>query len=187
MDAPMKTVMPIKDREMQKEFAEYFERTSQRNYVMFMCGIYLGLRISDILQLRVHDVRGTHLEIKEQKNKNNRRIFINRKLRKALDDYIEGKRGNELLFTSRKHSATGKAKALTRKGAIDVLKKAAKDLQYVEPIGTHSLRKTFAYNYYQMYGDLAELQKLLGHKDQTDTIAYIGLEQETFDERIANM
>lgn len=179
--------MPIRDKERQREFAEYFELNSQRDYVMFMCGVFLGLRISDILKLRVQDVRGTHIEIKEQKNKNNRRIFINRKLRKALDDYIEDKRGNELLFPSRKRSATGKARALTRKGAIDVLKKAASDLDYHEPIGTHSLRKTFAYNYYQMYGDLAELQKLLGHKEQNDTIRYIGLQQETFDDRIANM
>lgn len=183
----MKTVMPIKSEYAQEEFADYFERTNQRNYVLYMCGIYLGLRISDLLPLRVQDVRGTHLVIREQKNKNNRRIFINKKLRKALDEYISDMRGNELLFPSRKRSATGKRKPLTRKGAIDILKKAARELNYKEPIGTHSLRKTFAYNYYKLYGDLAELQRLLGHKEQLDTIRYIGIEQETFDERIANM
>lgn len=183
----MKTVMPIKDKEIQNEFAEYFERTSKRNYVLYMCGIYLGLRISDLLRLRVHDVRGTHVEIKEQKTSNNRKIFINHKLRKALDDYIEGKPGNQLLFISQRKTKTGKDKALTRYGATKVLKKAAKEIGYMEPIATHSLRKTFAYNLYELYGDVPDLQEILGHKNEKETRRYLGLKQESQDEKIANL
>lgn len=183
----MKSVMPIKDKEIQQQFADYFEATNERNYILYMCGIYLGLRISDLLRLRVHDVRGTHVEIKEQKNKNNRKIFIHRKLRKALDEYIDGKAGNELLFVSQRKSDTGKAKALTRYGATKILKKAAEEIGYDEPIATHSLRKTFAYNLYVAYGDVPELQEMLGHKNQEETRRYIGIKQETFDERIAGL
>lgn len=183
----MKTVLPIKEKYWQEEFADYFQSTNQRNYVLYMSGIYLGLRISDLLPLRVKDIQGTHLSIYEQKNRNYRRIFINSKLRKAYDEYTNGMKGNELLFPSRKHTKTGKNKSLTRKGADDILKHAAKALGYAEPIATHSLRKTFAYNYYTLYKDLAELQRLLGHANQLDTIRYIGIEQETFDTRIANM
>lgn len=183
----MKTVMPIKDKEMQRAFAEYFERTNQRNYVLYMCGIYLGLRISDLLKLRVHDVRGTHVEIKEQKTSKNRKIFINHKLRKALDNYISGKPGNELLFISQRKSKTGRNKALTRHGAAKLLKKAAQEIGYTEIIATHSLRKTFAYNLYVMYGDIPDLQEILGHNSEKETRRYLGLKQESQDEKIANL
>ena len=36
---------------------DYLKSTNERNLVMFELGIYGGLRISDILKLRVKDVR----------------------------------------------------------------------------------------------------------------------------------
>lgn len=187
MGHDVKSVMPIKDKDVQRQFAEYFESTSERNYVLYMSGIYLGLRISDLLRLRVHDVRGTHVEIKEQKNSNNRKIFINKKLRKVLDDYIEDKAGNELLFVSQRKGPTGKPKALTRYGATKVLKNAAVAIGYNEPIATHSLRKTFAYNLYVMFGNVPDIQEILGHEREEETRRYLGLVQESQDEKIASL
>lgn len=184
----MKVVAPIKEKYWQEEFADYLQSTNQRNYVLYMCGIYLGLRISDILSLRVMDFKSDKLTISEQKTNKTRSIFINKKLRKALDEYTRDMKNTDLLFPSRKKTKTGKKKALTRKGAIDILKDAAREVGYDEPIGTHSLRKTFAYNYYDNKPErLPELQRLLGHAKQLDTLRYLGLDQELFDSRIANM
>lgn len=183
----MKVVDPIRDKVWQAEFEDYFQSTSQRNYIMYLCGVYMGLRISDILPLRVQDIKGTHLVLQEQKTGNNRRIIIHHKLRKALDEYTADMKSTQLLFPSRKRNRRNKIVPLKRKGAIDVLKKAAAEVGYTDPIGTHSLRKTFAYNYHEKYKDLVGLQRLLGHKHQQDTIRYLGLEQDMFDERIASM
>ena len=53
----MNTVEPIRDKETVIDIAEYLKKDSERNYVMFLFGIYSGLRISDILKFRVRDVK----------------------------------------------------------------------------------------------------------------------------------
>lgn len=183
----MKIVQPIKDSFWQKEFEDYFQSTNQRNYVLYMSGVYLGLRITDLLSLRVTDVKGTHLIIKEGKTGKTRRMFIHHRLRKAYDEYTKDMKGNELLFLSRKRSRTGKKRPIGRKAADDILKKAAKELGYTEAIATHSLRKTFGYKFHREYNDLEALQTLFNHKSQKDTIRYIGIEQEDLDDKVANM
>ena len=49
-------VEPIQDKETIRECMEYLKYKNERNLVMFSIGIYTGLRISDILRLRVKDV-----------------------------------------------------------------------------------------------------------------------------------
>ena len=48
---------PIKDKEIVKDIMIALKNESPRNAIMFGLGIYEGLRISDILRLRVEDVR----------------------------------------------------------------------------------------------------------------------------------
>jgi integrase len=51
------TVEPIRDIEKIQEIKEYLLRRSYRNYLLFIFGINSGLRISDILPLRVMDAK----------------------------------------------------------------------------------------------------------------------------------
>ena len=53
----MNTVEPIRDMNLVIDVADYLKSNNERDYVMFMFGIYTGLRISDILLFRVRDVR----------------------------------------------------------------------------------------------------------------------------------
>ena len=53
----MNTVEPIRDLDVVMDIADYLKSKNDRDYVMFMFGIYTGLRISDILKFRVRDVR----------------------------------------------------------------------------------------------------------------------------------
>lgn len=54
----MNSVQPIRDMELVNDIADYLKGRSERDYMMFLFGIYSGLRISDILKLRVRDVKG---------------------------------------------------------------------------------------------------------------------------------
>ena len=64
----MNTVEPIRDINLVWDIADHLKETSERNYVMFLCGIYTGLRISDILKLQVRDVRKKqYVAIREKK------------------------------------------------------------------------------------------------------------------------
>ena len=62
----MKYVMPIEDKKMVGVIGDYLREKNQRDYVLFMTGVYLGRRISDILQYRVKDLRDKeHIYIPE--------------------------------------------------------------------------------------------------------------------------
>ena len=64
----MNTVEPIRDMDLVLDVADFLKARKQRDYVLFMFGIYTGLRISDILKLRVRDVRGrNHIYIREKR------------------------------------------------------------------------------------------------------------------------
>ena len=54
----MNTVEPIRDMDLVMDLADYLKSNNERDYVLFMFGIYTGLRISDILKFRVRDVKG---------------------------------------------------------------------------------------------------------------------------------
>ena len=73
----MNTVEPIRDMQVVLDIADYLKEKNQRNYVMFMFGIYSGLRICDILQFRVRDVRGKDfISMREKKTNKEKRFPI---------------------------------------------------------------------------------------------------------------
>lgn len=54
----MNFVEPIRDKATVQDIADYLKDRHEKYYIMFLIGIYSGLRISDILKLKVRDVRG---------------------------------------------------------------------------------------------------------------------------------
>jgi integrase len=183
------TVQPIRDADLVNSIAGTIKSQSERNYLIFMIGIYAGLRISDILKLKINDVTKSHINIRAQKTGKETMILINKELRKAIDDYINNTKlkdyksigYNEYLFLS----PIKKYKPISRGQAWKIFSTAAAKYN-IPNIGTHSLRKTFGYHYYKQFGDVATLQRLFGHDSQNDTLKYIGINQDTIDSSIKN-
>ena len=48
---------PIKDKELLRDIAKYLKNSNERNYILFSLAVYSGLRITDILNLKVKDVK----------------------------------------------------------------------------------------------------------------------------------
>jgi integrase len=172
----MNLVQPIREKEVVNEIKEYLKETSERNYILFLLGINTGLRISDILTLRVRDVEGWYITIREKKTKKHKRIKMTNELKSALRRYIEDKPKHEYLIKSRK----GKNKPITRGMAYIILNQVAREFE-IEAIGTHSLRKTFGYHFYKQNKDVAVLQEIFNHADPKVTLRYIGINQDTID------
>ncbi|HFK1434001.1 TPA: site-specific integrase [Bacillus cereus] len=173
----MNIVQPIRDKEMIKELKEYFKEQNERNYILFLLGINTGLRISDILRLRVRDVEGWNIFIREKKTNKIKDVKMPSDLKKALRDYTKGKPKNEFLIKSR----NGKNKPITRSMAYVILNQAAQEFG-LERIGTHSLRKTYGYHHYKQFKDVVVLQQMLNHTDQKETLRYIGIQQDTLND-----
>lgn len=182
-----RTMEPIRDDEWLVAFIEELKEGSERNYIMFMIGIYTGLRISDILPLRVADVSGSHMVLLEQKTKKHKRIIMHPTLRRAINRYIEGMDKTDVLLPSREKSKTGKVRPIGRRQALRILQDTAKSIGYTGRIGTHSLRKTFGFRHYQQYKDVAELQVIFNHDSQYETLKYIGVMSERIEDGIVRM
>lgn len=176
----MNFVQPIRDQEKIVEVRKYLASKNERNELLFCFGIYTGLRISDILRMKVKDVKGKdYITVREQKVQNTKRtnktkrIPIVPKLKRMINHYVQDKHNEEYLFRSRQ----GKNKPITRVQAYNILREAAYACE-LEEIGTHTLRKTFGYHIYQKTKDVALLQDIFNHSSPYITLKYIGVNQD---------
>lgn len=179
----MNAVEPIKDPEMIKDIMEYLREKSDRNALLFLYGIYLGFRISDMLPIRVRDVKGKReIDVIEAKTKKKRKIPIHPVLQKEIAKYIKDKKDWEFLFKSRK----GKNDHIRRQQAYRILNDAG--IQFgLDLIGTHTMRKTFGYHLYQQTKDINLVQSILGHSSPEVTKRYIGITKEKMYDAIYNL
>lgn len=176
----MNTVEPIRDLEKIEEIKNYLKKKNYRDYVLFNLGINCGLRISDLLKLKVGDVRGKyHLKLKETKTKKNKNQRLPLPVIEMLEDFVEGRSDEEYLFQSRK----GKNEPLQRQRAFTILKEATEHVG-LEACATHTLRKTFGYHFYQRKKDIAVLQDIFNHAAPSITLRYIGINQDVMDEAL---
>lgn len=178
----MNVVQPIRDIEKVRDMERFLGEKNKRDGIMFILGIYTGLRISDILSLRVRDLRGKdYLTIKEKKTakrKKNKqkRIKLNPYLKRQLKDFLKEKNEMDYVIQSR----VGPNKAISRERAYAILREAAEEFG-LEAVGCHTMRKTFGYHFYQRTKDIALLQKIFNHSSPEITLSYIGLVQDTID------
>lgn len=178
-------VKPIKDKEVLKNFASELLRNKhgQRDYTIFVFGVFTGLRISDILNLKVNDVKGKlKTDIIEKKTGKKRTLNLMQLTNQIiiyLDEEHDGQ--SEWLFPSPRDNT----KHLATHQFYKIMQKTAESLN-LDYIGTHSLRKTFGYSYYKKTKDLTSLMKILNHSSQSVTLRYIGIEEEELQSSLDN-
>lgn len=179
----MNTVQPIKDKQKIEDMKIVLRASNYRDYLLFVLGINTGLRISDLLQIRLEDIidaKGKIKEsiiIKEIKTGKTRQIIINSSLKKALKEYLATNpdiKSDYYLFRSRK----GVNSPISRIQAWHILNKAAQSVAIKENIGSHSLRKTFGFHAYNQGIDITLLQKIFNHSTPSVTLRYIGITQQ---------
>lgn len=171
----VKTVEPIRSKEELEAMKAALKKISYRDYMIFLFGINTGLRISDILKLKVGDVRGkTAVWISEGKTHKPRKIHIKNGFKAELDEYIQGMSDDDFLFPSKRN----KDKPVDQIRVYRVFNQAAEAAGIHANIGTHTMRKTFGYHFYKQFKDVAKLQKILNHSAPSVTLRYIGIEDE---------
>lgn len=172
----MNSVEPIRNKDDIQAMKDYLKEWNERNYMLFLFGINSGLRISDILQLRVKDVSGWNVKIREKKTRKEKSFRMTPTLKKEVREYVKGKPLHHFLFQSR----NGKNKPLSRQSAYLILRIAAEECG-LESVGTHTMRKTFGYHFYNKYKDIVMLMELFNHASPAITKKYIGIKQDQQD------
>ena len=190
----MKTVEPIRDNKTIKNMRAILKSQSTRNELLFILGINVGLRISDILKLKVRDLTKSNTKtpkdyviITEIKTRKTKKFYIGDIVKKVIENYMKENNNpgfDTYIFLSKK----GVNRPITRQQAYRIINNAAELLGLVErndkgnlihgEIGTHTLRKTFGYHSFKNGTSLELLMDLFNHSSKTQTLRYIGITED---------
>lgn len=95
--------------------------------------------------------------------------------------YISGKLDSDYLFPSRNKRRRSEIVPISSSMAYKILNGVARKFGLKE-IGTHSMRKTCGYYFYNETKDIALLMDLFNHTEQKVTLRYVGILQDTLDD-----
>ncbi|GLB59763.1 tyrosine-type recombinase/integrase [Cytobacillus sp. NCCP-133] len=170
----MKTVEAIKDIHKLDSMKRYLQQRSARDYCLFILGINTGVRIHDLLNLYVSDVfeDGQVLPFLNSSQYSNPPVYLNPSVRQSIQSWMEegSLTSEDHLFKSRKANAP-----ITRQQAYRILNEAAKEAKIEGPVGTHTLRKTFALHAYRKGIAISLIQKRLQQSSPAETLAYLSI------------
>ena len=182
----IKAMIDVFDKRIDEAPDENKKQIACRNKMLFLIGINLGIRASDLCGLRYSFFYNDNGEFKDsyslQPKKTKKtgkfvKLYFNQAVKKAITDYIVEypiEDMNEYLFKSRKGDGHITEISLGR-----IIKDTAEEVGIERNICSHSLRKTFGYFVYHNAEDknnaLIILQTIFNHSSPAITSKYIGL------------
>lgn len=165
-------------REIQEMKEALKERCGERDEFLFFLGINVGLRISDLIRLKVKDIYGkAYTDVVEKKTGKIRRIHLTA-IAGDIAVYCDGKQADDFLFPHYK-----KNEHISTTQAYRRLVLAAEWIGRND-IATHTMRKTFGYHYYQRTKDISTLMEIFGHDSPVITKLYIGIRDDEIAETL---
>jgi site-specific recombinase XerD len=167
-------------------------RYALRNRALVTLGVRSGLRVSELLALKVGQVwdgtkveDGFYVQRKATKGKHaGASLIMHPDATTALTRWIKtgavSRPPNEFLFRSQQGNGR-----LNRRSAWKVLHRAFRQAGVSGMLGTHCMRKTFANNVHQaLGGDLFRTAKAMRHSSPLTTLKYLSFKQEEIDRAI---
>lgn len=143
--------------------------TNTRDYAIFNLAVNTGLRVSEIINLKLEDYKGNSLKILNTKGNKNRVVYLNQSVKEDINYYLKDRKQskyNNLFISDRGTpmctvSLDNTLKKLTRRAGID------------KNISMHSLRRTLASGLYRNGIDIVSIKDILGHESISTTQIYI--------------
>lgn len=185
----IKSIIAIFDKHIEEATNENQKQIVRRNKMLFVININIGLRASDLVELRWNYFYNDDMTFKEfytlQPKKTRKtgkfvKIFFNQTIKKAIENYVNDypiEDLNDYLFKSRKGNGS-----ITEKSLWKIIVDVAAEAGITKNVGSHSLRKTWARNIYDNAKDksdaLVMLQECLRHSDSLTTLRYIAIMDE---------
>lgn len=185
-DKEIKAMINVFDKHIEKSPDDNKKMIACRNKMMFLIGVNVGLRASDLCRLQwsfFYNEDGTFKDFytlmpkKTKKHKKFVKIFFNQTVKKAIESFVSDypiDNYDNYLFKSRKGDGH-----LTEISLGRIIKEAAEEAGVKRNINSHSLRKTWAYTIWHNAEDknkaLVMLQQCLAHSSTMMTMRYIGI------------
>ncbi|MFA6678758.1 MAG: tyrosine-type recombinase/integrase, partial [Acholeplasmataceae bacterium] len=132
-----------------------------------------GLRVSELLNLRVSDVHLTEKYVKiVGKGNKERNVPLGDMSINAIREYITKARPKLLKLDNNYLFVNQYGNKLSRQGFYKLLSKICEDVGITKNVSPHTLRHSFATHLLENGVDLKTLQDLLGHEDISTTQIY---------------
>ncbi len=186
----MKGTRPLTNEEIKRVRDSFDGMYKIRNAGLFMLGVSIGGRVSELLALKIEDVWQNLQPVTDfQFDRNivkggevSRTIPVNVDGRAAIESLIAWHKKDfgsthpkTPLFRGSKSVEKGKVVAIKRQAVHKILKNAFVKAGLNGKLATHTLRKTFAQRLYHKCNDIFVVKEMLGHKNVATTQAYIGI------------
>lgn len=161
-----------------------------RDYCLFVLGINTAFRASELLSIRVGQVRylqpGDRLEVKQPKTKKYRSVTINSAAHQSVQGLIAEKErfalkkkdasildDNAFLFTGQRGSSAIQVSTLN-----NMVKDWCKQVRLKGNFGSHTLRKTWGFMQRKKQDTpVPLLMQALGHSTQRQTMEYLCIQE----------
>lgn len=182
----IKAMIDVFDKHIAEATNKDQRQIACRNKLLFVIGINVGIRASDIVMLRwnfFYNNDGNFKDfyviqpVKQRKYKKFVKLFFNDAVKCALNNYVseyQYKQLDDYVFASRKGKESMTTQSLWR-----IIKDAAREAGIEQNIGSHSLRKTFGFWCWHNAEDknkaLVILQQIFNHSSTQITSKYIGI------------
>jgi site-specific recombinase XerD len=152
--------------------------SNSRNMAMILLMLDCGIRVSELINIKLPDVDLDQGEIKIKVAKGNKEriIPIGSMVQKILWKYIEQTRPKPLTANITNLFLSRAGLPLTRNSIQLIMKRYGKSINIKDVrCSPHTLRHTFAKNYLLNGGDIFSLQKILGHSSLASVRNYLNL------------
>lgn len=186
----IKAVIDVFDKHINEAEDEHHRQLACRNKLLFLVGLNIGLRASDLVTLRwsffldsASDGEYVFKEFytlqpkKTRKQKKFVKLFFNQTVKKAIVEYLNDYPTDDLeeyLFYSREGDG-----AIVPDTLRKIVKNAAREAGITQNIGSHSLRKTFGFWIWHESNNkdkaLVVLSQIFNHSSVQVTRRYIGI------------
>lgn len=130
---------PIDDTFLIRGIAQTLKNRNKKQYIIFMLAICTGIRKSEVIRLKVKDIKPDGIKINGVSK--SRVIDVPSKFKEIIKEYIRNKGDNDYVFTKR-----DKREHINSSYIDNMLYEINKEFGYKYKINYSSLRKTFGYN-----------------------------------------
>lgn len=145
----------------------------QRDKTMLEILYATGIRVTELISLRVEDVNLTNGYIKVKKKNTERHIPLGNLSLKCLKEYMNKVR--PLLIRTEDEKTlfiNTNGQKMTRQGYWKILKQYKEQAKIDKDITPHTIRHSFAVHMLQNGAEIKTVQELLGHTDVASTMMY---------------
>jgi len=166
-------ILTSKEIEILLEQPDLSELKGQRDKAMLEILYATGIRVTELISLRIDDVNLTNGYIKVKKKNTERHIPLGNLSLKCLKEYINKVR--PLLIRTEEEKTlfiNTNGQKMTRQGYWKILKQYKEQAKIDKEITPHTIRHSFAVHMLQNGAEVKTVQELLGHTDVASTMMY---------------